>query len=249
MAGNTEFGEVLYWFLNKPLRTVGEKTEMSTMVEAKLPAEQFALSETLYQYPDAEFDVLRLAADGSDSAMPFLRVSGDDIEDLLSQVDQDPTTENVDVVAELDDEYLLRLDWTTDIRLVPFILIDEDAIILEAMGKHRSWRFRILFQDHDAVAKAYDHCLEYDIDLEVERIYQLSESLERGQCGLSESQYQTIRYAYQKGYYDVPREVNLQELAKHMGISHQALSERVRRGHETLIANTLNPEIEPVTQS
>ena len=222
---------------------------MSTMVEATLPAEQFALSETLKRYSNAEFDILRLVANGSDSAMPFVWVSGDDIDDLPSEVAKDPTTENVDVVAELEDEFLLRMEWTTQIRVVLFILIEEDAMIMDATGKNGSWRFRILFPEHDAVAKTYDFCEEYDIDLEFERIYQLSDSLKRGQYGLSESQYETILHAYQEGYYHVPREVNLQELANRLGVSHQALSERVRRGHETLIANTLHPDFETATRS
>ena len=49
---------------------------------------------------------------------------------------------------------------------------------------------------------------------------------------------------YQEGYYDVPRALELQELADKLDVSHQSLSEQLRRGHETLIASTLYPQNE-----
>lgn len=218
---------------------------MSTMVEATLPAHQFALSDTLDRYPSAEFDIVRLVANGTDHIMPFMWAGGEAIEDLPQAVREDPTTENVEVLAELENEYLLRLKWVAHIRMIFYVLIEEDATILDATGKNSTWRFKILFPEHDSVSTTHEFCKEYGIDLEFKRIYQLSESFRRGQYGLSESQYETIVRAYNEGYYHVPRAVNLKELADRLGVSHQALSERVRRGHETLIANTLTPELEP----
>jgi predicted DNA binding protein len=219
------------------------------MVEATLAAEQFALYETLTQYPTAEFDILRLVANGTGRAMPFVWAAGDDLEGLPAAMNDDPSTEDVEVVTEFDDEYLLRMEWMAHTRVIHYILIEEDATIIDATGKNGTWQFRILFPEHDSVSTTYDFCDEYGIDLEFKRIYQLSDSFRRGQYGLSESQYETIVRAHQEGYYDVPRAVNLQELANRLDVSHQALSERVRRGHETLIANTLRPELEaPVQQ-
>jgi predicted DNA binding protein len=219
------------------------------MVEATLAAEQFALYETLTQYPTAEFDILRLVANGTGRAMPFVWAAGDDLEGLPAAMNDDPSTEDVEVVTEFDDEYLLRMEWMAHTRVIHYILIEEDATIIDATGKNGTWQFRILFPEHDSVSTTYDFCDEYGIELEFNRIYQLSDSFRRGQYGLSESQYETIVRAHQEGYYDVPRAVNLQELANRLDVSHQALSERVRRGHETLIANTLRPELEaPVQQ-
>ncbi len=47
--------------------------------------------------------------------------------------------------------------------------------------------------------------------------------------------------AKEMGYYDVPRGISLSELADELGVSHQALSERLRRGHGRLIDRTLSP--------
>lgn len=54
-----------------------------------------------------------------------------------------------------------------------------------------------------------------------------------------QSQYTALTQACQHGYFKIPRELDLDDLAAMMNISHQALSERLRRGHETLIKTTL----------
>ncbi|MFC7007931.1 helix-turn-helix domain-containing protein [Halalkalicoccus salilacus] len=41
------------------------------------------------------------------------------------------------------------------------------------------------------------------------------------------------------GYFKVPKEVTLVELAEEQGVSHQAMSERIRRGVHHLIEQTL----------
>ena len=87
------------------------------------------------------------------------------------------------------------------------------------------------------------------IDLAIEQISQLSDSFRQGQFGLTTSQYETIVEAYEGGYYSVPRGVNLEDLARRLGVSHQALSERLRRGHETLIENALRPRTEVETRA
>lgn len=222
---------------------------MTTMVEAALPADQFVLNETLARHPSAEFEVLRLVANGLDQVMPFVWVTGDDLDAIVSTIQNDDSVEDVEVLAHLDDECLVRMGWMAHIRIVLYILLEEDAMILDASGKKGSWRFQILFSQHDSVSATHDFCREYGIDLEFERIYQLSESRRRAQYGLSEPQYETLVRAYEESYYHVPRQINLQELASRLDVSHQALSERMRRGHGTLIQNALRPEIETVTRS
>lgn len=215
---------------------------MSRMVEATLPAEQFALYETLQQHPDATFDILRLVADGTDRLMPFLWAGGADADHLRDALESDSSTENVELLAAFDEEALFRMEWMAHIRVILYILLEENATIVDAEGQHTAWRFRILFPEHESVSTTHDFCDEYDIDLEFERIYQLSGSFRRGQYGLSESQYETLLHGYEHGYYEVPRAIELQELADMLDVSHQSLSEQFRRGHEKLIANTLHPD-------
>ncbi|MFC7142999.1 helix-turn-helix domain-containing protein [Halosimplex aquaticum] len=58
---------------------------------------------------------------------------------------------------------------------------------------------------------------------------------------LTDEQFTTVKAALDRGYYKVPREATLEELANELDVSHQALSERLRRGHRTLIENVIGP--------
>jgi hypothetical protein len=57
--------------------------------------------------------------------------------------------------------------------------------------------------------------------------------------GLSDKQRQTLLHAVERGYYEVPRETDLDVLAEEMNISHQAASERLRRAISILVEHTL----------
>ena len=59
---------------------------------------------------------------------------------------------------------------------------------------------------------------------------------------LSSDQHEALVAAFETGYYDIPRDVTLEELADQLGISHQALSERFRRAYEGLITAELDLE-------
>lgn len=60
-----------------------------------------------------------------------------------------------------------------------------------------------------------------------------------GRYGLSEVQYRALTAAVEAGYYQVPREITMEELAAEFDVSHQALSERLRRAVDTLVAHTV----------
>jgi len=57
--------------------------------------------------------------------------------------------------------------------------------------------------------------------------------------GLTPEQRETLLMAVEKGYFSVPRETKLAEIAEVVGITQQAASERVRRGAETVLRKSL----------
>jgi predicted DNA binding protein len=215
---------------------------MSVLVEATVPAEQFALPETNREVEEVEFRAVRLVAHESGRIMPFLWAHCDDPDRLYETVGDDPSVANVDVLAEFDGECLLRIDWESPVSVFLSVLRAEGAVILGLSGCDGRWHFRIFLSD-DALVSANEICDEYSIDISIRRVNELPETSEYGCFGLTERQYETIVCAYESGYYDVPRKINQEELADRFGISHQALSERLRRAHETVITNTLSRRI------
>ncbi len=75
-------------------------------------------------------------------------------------------------------------------------------------------------------------------DFELHRKSRTSDA-ESGEFGLTPRQRGVLVVAARLGYYDIPRTVDLRGVGERLGISRQAVSERLRRGHELPVADLL----------
>jgi predicted DNA binding protein len=212
---------------------------MSTIAEIRVPTDEFVLRETLETVDDAEFEVMRVAAHGSDDVIPFLIARAADQDALEAALDEDMSVKNVTPLAASDEDWLYRMEWVEDIRFVLHVLTEEEGTILSAYGNSEGWHLRIMFTDRESLSTTFEFCDQQGLSLDIERIYELEDATRRGQYGLTAEQLDTLLTAYNRGFYDIPRVRTMNELAEGIGISHQALSERLRRGHRNLIENTL----------
>lgn len=210
----------------------------ATIVELELPAEEFALSWTLSELEDIEFEVERFVAHNADHVMPYVWVSGDDGDRINDTLDRDESVEALELLSEFDGEWLYRMEWIDHIQTLVRILVEEDGSILAAFGDESGWQLRVLFAERDALSRTYDYCREAGLTLDIGSIYQLDDGRE-GRFGLTDEQQDTLVTAYERGYFEVPRGITLTDLAEELDISHQALSERLRRGEKSVLENTV----------
>lgn len=208
-----------------------------TVVEVEIPADEFALWETLTEHEKLEFEIERVVAHEDNRVMPFVWANGG-TKDTKAILENDSSVENLQLLADLEDEQLYQMEWTDHIQTLVHILVDEEATVLSASGNSSHWHLRILFPDRDALSQTYDYCRENDLSLDIRNIYQLDEG-RKGRFGLTDDQQDTLTLAFQEGYYDIPREASAENLAGELDVSHQAVSERLRRGHRSLVKNTL----------
>lgn len=213
---------------------------MSTIAELEIPAAEFALSATFDAVPDAEFEVERVVAYDRDRVLPFTWVTADESgHDALDEaLRDDPSVDDIEQLVDLDGEWLYQMDWIQAIDFIVHILQDEQAMVLTAFGERDQWLLRVLFPDRDSLSRSYDFCEDAGLSVEVTSIYELDRQ-RSGQFGLTADQLESLTIASEQGYYEVPRGATLQEVAEVLGISHQALSERLRRGHGRLVRNAL----------
>ena len=74
--------------------------------------------------------------------------------------------------------------------------------------------------------------------MDITSVYPLDDG-RKGRFSLTDEQQDVLEIAFAKGYFDVPRGITLTDLADEIGISHQALSERLRRGQKSVLENTV----------
>ncbi|WP_049920814.1 helix-turn-helix domain-containing protein [Halopiger djelfimassiliensis] len=210
---------------------------MSTIAELAVPAAEFALRHTLETTDGLDVEIERVVAYDPDSVMPYVWFAGD--ESTLSAVDDalesDPSVETADLLTDIGDERLYRMNWIDDVTVMLHLLTEEQATVLEATVEGTQWRFRVLFPARDSLSRTYDFATGQGLTVDIRRIHRLEEEQRHGRYGLTDAQYETLVTALEQGYYRIPREMDMETLSDELGISHQALSERLRRAHRALV--------------
>jgi predicted DNA binding protein len=137
-----------------------------------------------------------------------------------------------------DAEYLYRIEWTERIRALSHLLVEEGGTVLAAATANGRWNVRVLVPERPALARTFEACEAAGLSMDVAKVYTLDDG-RQGRFGLTDGQQETLALAFERGYYGVPRGVMAKELADELAISHQALSERVRRAHGNLVENAI----------
>ena len=211
---------------------------MPTVVIGTVPADEFALSYTLESLPDLLFEVERIVTSGEERLMPLLWARGSSRERVAETLEADPTVENVELVGDFDGEWLFRMKWLDRVDLLVQMLTSSEAAILDAVGRDGQWQLRVLYPERDLFSRTHEFYEEHGLHFDVTNIREL-EGEPAGRYGLTADQYETLAEAARLGYFDVPREVSLDEIADELGVSHQAASERIRRATSALVEDTL----------
>jgi hypothetical protein len=211
---------------------------MATIVFASLPATRFALSHTLDALPGVAFECERIIESDNGALMPLVWVRGVSEAALAAALAQDETVEDATLVASFDDELLYRIAWVDELGVILRMLTNAEATILSAVGRGDEWRLRLMFPDRDSLTTTHEFCRAHGLDFHIESIRDM-DGHPAGRHGLTDEQYDALVHAVRHGYYDVPKRVSLCDLADGLGISHQALSERLRRGVATLVSDAL----------
>jgi predicted DNA binding protein len=143
---------------------------------------------------------------------------------------------------ELEGGTLYRAEWPPDVESVGHANLETGATILEATGRNEEWELRLRFDSHEDVGKFYEYCEDHDIPYDDDRIYDPRTLKGGGQFGVTPKQAEPLVTSLESGFYDIPQEATMTDVAETIGISQQALSKRLRRAHGNLVSNVLTVE-------
>lgn len=209
---------------------------MTVIADITVPADSFALGRVLEDVPEATIELERIVP-LQEAIIPLFWISGTDPDVIEATLREEPTVETVKQLTTTDDETLFEVHWGSDINGMVQALIDTRAKILEATGTAETWDFRLRFSAHEDLSAFNMALTEDDIPVTLRHIY--NPTLPDDQSGLSAEHRDTLLNAYRQGYFKVPRRKNLTDLAAAEDVSDSALSQRIRRGLDTLIEQTL----------
>lgn len=209
---------------------------MSVIVDFSVPADQFALGRLLEVRPGVQVR-LESVIPTSDVMIPYFWVQSPDVEAVETTLQESPIVEDVMVVDQVEDETLFRVRWSEDINGIIESIRQSDAVILNGTGHGDDWSFELRFPEYESVSTFYRDVVNRGITIDLEGIHNPIESSDG--IRLTPEQREALLTALDEGYFAVPREITMVELAEKLGISDSAVSQRIRRGLAKLLSATI----------
>jgi len=202
---------------------------MSVVAKFSIEAKEFLLGRIIADFPALTVEIERVVP-AANRVMPYIWGYGDDLDAFVGAMRAHPNVKSTTVLDRLDDRALYKIEWEDPAEQLIAGIAEIDATILEAHSDD-AWTFQIRFEDHSGLAAFSQYCAAHGIDYRLVRVAALADTIDAGgKYDLTERQHEALALAVQRGYFDIPRQVTFEELAVELGVSAQAVSERVRRG-------------------
>ncbi|UPV99773.1 helix-turn-helix domain-containing protein [Halorussus gelatinilyticus] len=190
------------------------------------------------QLPGVTVELERIIP-AQDVVIPYFWVRGTDVDDIEDAFLNHPGVETIQSVDSVEDEYLLRVEWTLEYEGVLNTLMETQVPLIEAVGTSEQWTFDIRGDDRRDIAAFQERCRELDIPITLTKLHALTPIESETEAALTDTQQEALVLAYERGYFNTPRDVTMAEIGDELGISQQAVASRLRRGISSILGSTL----------
>lgn len=209
-------------------------------IEASFTVDQpdFPLSAVFEDLAGATIELDRVVPT-TDAVVPYLWIYGGDAGDLTTDLSADAGIDDVTLVDELNDHFIVRVTWNLDHESILTAIVETDIVLLSGVGSEERWTFEVRASERDELSAFQTYCRDHDIPMELTQLHELSRLDSKDEYDLTDGQRQVLELAYASGYFDSPRAATQGDIAAELGVSRQAVSSRLQRGLRRLLADTV----------
>lgn len=200
--------------------------------------EDFALPHALSEAPEMNVEADRLAAHSRHWVMPCLWAAGGDFEAFDAALADDPTVADVVTTRAYDEETFYQVNWTDDIKRHVDVCLDKQGSLMHAETTNGEWHLTFRFASREQFETFREYCARQDMGFRLENLTEAS-APQQFMGGLSGPQREALVTAVEAGYFAIPRQATMEDVAAELDISTQAASERIRRGVEQFVTTML----------
>jgi len=211
---------------------------MVVYAEYVIPARGFVIGEAFGEFPDVRVELDRIVPTAN-AVVPFVWVRGADPDEVMRVTRDHGAVQEITAIDEYEEHgTLFRVRWRRAFRDTMVTIAESDVAMLSGRGTASEWRFEFRAPRRQPLSE-----LQRDVEGRGVPVTLLKLTDTRFEPGdprhhLTGAQREAIRLAVERGYFEEPREVTLEELASSVGISRQAFGGRLRRGLQLLLAET-----------
>jgi hypothetical protein len=160
-------------------------------------------------------------------------------------LDGDDSVREYDRLVTTADRTLYRVEISEEYRskLTYDSFHDTGGVLLSNVADADGWHVRARFPDREALNAHRDRCLSMGVGFHLDSVY-TSPGTESDQWeSLTAAQREVLVAAVEMGYFEVPREATAEDVGERLGISRQAVSERLRRALGTIAERAIREEV------
>lgn len=210
---------------------------MAVVAEFTVETGDFPLGSIFDTHPDATVELERLVPIGR-NPIPYFWVEGVRSDDLVSAFEKHSEVKSIRILDEINGDCLLRVDWSSEGHGMLRALTDSNVSLLSTTGSSDGWTFEVRAESGDIIREFDEYCHGNDISVHLQKYHRLVPG-DTDTDDLTTPQQEALLLAYERGYYQSPRQSTLEEMASELGITGQSFGSRLQRGTHRLIGNTL----------
>lgn len=211
---------------------------MSVIVELDVQAMAFELGRVLAVPGRARIRLEELVPLG-EQVVPLLWLYDTDGEEFVETVRAHDKVLDLIEFDETDDRTLYAIAWDPAGDELLSAITEHGGYLLKATGSGSQWSLQLRFPSHESLSAFDETARENGVRFQVERVYNPTPPEAGEWYGLTTAQRETLLLALREGYFAIPREITTKELGDALGVSDQAVVERLRRAVSTLGDNTI----------
>lgn len=209
---------------------------MTGIADISVPTDSFMLGRLFDEHPESTIEFEQVVPFGQGRPLLFWihRIDPATVQSAMQGWKQ---VDDVTVLSANGDITLFEVNWVSEPDQLSTVLTQTNVQLIEGFGTADSWDFRLRFRDQAELVSFNKSLTEAGIPVTLQR---LSNSPTETETALSNEQFEAVKLAHQRGYFDVPRRCTIQDLAEQVNISDSAFSQRLRRGVGKCIGATLD---------
>ena len=204
----------------------------------QLETSAISLEETFERLPNLEIEAEQIAAHSTKWTMPCLWMTNVEQSRINNALMKDPSVDSIVEDKGFEDECFYQVQWSDNVEDRIDAYLGTGGTILHAEATADGWRVRIRFGTRDQFDVFRERMADRGWEYTLIGLSQPNEPRHMG-GQLTAAQREALSAAKEHGYYEVPRKVSTRDLADELDMSHQNLSELLRRATSKLIDETL----------
>jgi predicted DNA binding protein len=212
---------------------------MATEASFTVPSNEFPLGTVFEQLPDVSVELERIIP-AQDVVIPYFWVRGTIVGNVEGAFSEHPGVKGIQFIDSVEDDHLLRVEWDAEYDDVLTTLTETKIALIEAVGTDEQWTFDIRGDTRSDIAEFQSRCREVSIPITLTKLHALRPVETATEVALTDTQQEALVLAYERGYFESPRETTMEEIGDELGISQQAVASRLRRGIKHILGSTLS---------